>query len=118
MNPTAIGPRVSTHVLDTATGRPAAGVLVRLEHLDGAQVRLLAEAETDASGRIADLVEGGIRPGWYRLSYDPRAYLRDLPRGPRFLGRVMIEFEAQAGEHHYHLPLLLAPYAATVYRGS
>jgi 5-hydroxyisourate hydrolase len=118
MSRTPLGPRLSTHVLDTAMGRPAAGVLVRLEHLDGAQVRLLAEAETDASGRIADLVEGGVSPGWYRLSYDPRAYLRDHARGSHFLGRVMIEFEAQAGEHHYHLPLLLAPYSATVYRGS
>ena len=118
MSAAPIGPRLSTHVLDTAMGRPAAGVVVRLEHLDGAQVRLLGEAETDASGRIADLVEGGVTPGWYRLSYDPRAYLRDHSHGPRFLGRVMIEFEVQPGEHHYHVPLLLTPHSATVYRGS
>lgn len=92
---------VSTHVLDTAAGRPAAGVRVEL-WADGA---LVAAGETDADGRIGDLAE--TPPGAYSLVF--------FPPSP-FYRRVELEVELEDG--HYHLPLLIAPYGCASYRGS
>ena len=92
---------LSTHVLDTAAGRPAAGV--RVELFQAAE--LVAAAETDADGRIGQLAE--VAPGAYRLVFHPPS---------PFFRRV--ELEVQLGEGHYHVPLLVAPYSCTTYRGS
>ena len=92
---------ISTHVLDTANGRPAAGV--RVELYDGD--RLVGSAETDAEGRIRELADVG--PGTYRIVFHPPS---------PFFKRV--ELEVELGDGHYHVPLLVSPYACVTYRGS
>ncbi len=92
---------LSTHVLDTERGRPAAGVRVELLRGDD----LVAERETNADGRVPDLAD--VEPGRYRLVFHPPS---------PFFSRV--ELELELGDGHYHVPLLLAPYSCTTYRGS
>jgi 5-hydroxyisourate hydrolase len=99
---------LSTHVLDTARGEPAAGVPVRLER-DGATV---AESVTDAGGRVRDL--GPVTAGCYRLVFDTAAYL-----GPgAFFPSVSVDFAVEVADRHYHVPLLLSPFGYSTYRGS
>jgi 5-hydroxyisourate hydrolase len=105
---------LSTHVLDVERGVPAAGVPIALFRGD----RTLAQAETNAEGRIADLTGGSVEPGTYRLDFDVAAYFARLERAAPFLQRVSIEFEVHGTDTHYHVPLLLSPYACTSYRGS
>jgi len=93
---------ISTHVLDTGRGEPARGV--RVELFRGPE--LVAEGKTDDDGRIRDLAEA--EAGTYRLVFHP-----DSP----FFGRVEAEIRIEPGRH-YHVPLLLSPYACTIYRGS
>ncbi len=93
---------LSTHVLDTGQGRPAAGVQVELFRDD----QLLASGQTDGDGRIADLAEG-LEPGNYRLVFRPPSV---------FFQRVELEVTLVAG--HYHVPLLVSPYSCASYRGS
>jgi 5-hydroxyisourate hydrolase len=113
-----LGPRLSTHVLDTERGRPAPGVVVTLDRLTVAGAARVARATTDDGGRIADLVDGGLEPGTYRLIFDTGAYLVTQGHSRPFLNRLAVEFETEADAHHYHIPLLLAPFSATTYRGS
>ena len=93
---------VSTHVLDTERGRPAAGVRVELFRGDD----LVGAGETNEDGRIADLAGGEIDAGSYRLVFRPSS---------PFFRRVELELVLERG--HYHVPLLLAPYSCTTYRG-
>jgi 5-hydroxyisourate hydrolase len=93
---------LSTHVLDTARGRPASAVRVELFRGEA----LLAAAETDDDGRIGEL-GSELEPGRYRLVFHPPS---------PFFRRI--ELELELGEGHYHVPLLLAPYSCTTYRGS
>ena len=108
--------QVTTHVLDTALGRPAAGVAVTLDaHDDGAWLPLAAGV-TDRDGRIADLGPGAVPPGRYRLTFDTGAYFRATgQRG--FHPEVVVVFEVADDDHH-HVPLLLSPFAYSTYRGS
>ena len=108
------GPTLSTHVLDTERGVPAAGVVVELSQAG----RSLARAETDADGRIHDLAGGALGEGMYQLAFEVAAYFEALGRPAPFLRRVSIDFHARAADRHYHVPLLLSPYACTSYRGS
>ena len=96
---------VSTHVLDVATGKPAAGVRVTL----GTRTLL-----TDAQGRIADLSGGGINPGAYRLLVEVGAYFGSVPH---LFETITLELQLTEGRH-YHVPLLIAPYSCTTYRGT
>jgi 5-hydroxyisourate hydrolase len=105
---------LSTHVLDIERGLPAVGVPIGLFR-DTAR---LALAETNADGRIADFAGGSLSPGIYRLEFDIAAYYHAQGRPAPFLQRVTIEFEARATDRHYHVPLLLSPYACTSYRGT
>ena len=93
---------ISTHVLDTEKGAPASGVRVQLLRGD----ELLAERETDDDGRVRDLAD--VEPGTYRLVFHP---------GSPFFRRIEAEIEIEPGRDH-HVPLLLSPYACTIYRGS
>lgn len=102
---------LSTHVLDIERGSPAAGVPVAL--FQGAHQ--LATDETNADGRIPHLAS--VAAGAYRLEFDVAAYFARGGRAAPFLRRVSIEFEL-GSEAHYHVPLLVSPYACTSYRGS
>jgi 5-hydroxyisourate hydrolase len=92
---------ISTHVLDTSRGGPAAGVRVEL-YRDG---ELVASRETDADGRIRDLAD--VEPGIYRLVFHPPS---------PFFRRV--ELELELGDADYHVPLLVSPFGCATYRGS
>ncbi len=108
---------VSTHVLDTGLGRPAAGVPVRLSRADailGADV-LLGEGTTDADGRITDF-EQGLEPGTYQLWFDVAAYAEASGQSI-FFPEVTVTFTI-TDERHHHVPLLLSPFAYSTYRGS
>jgi 5-hydroxyisourate hydrolase len=109
----SLGPTLSTHVLDTERGVPAAGVPVELSQAG----RCLARAQTDADGRIGDLGGGPLDTGEYQIAFDVAAYFAAQGRAAPFLRRVTLEFLVSGGGH-YHVPLLLAPYACTSYRGS
>jgi 5-hydroxyisourate hydrolase len=95
---------LSTHVLDTASGRPASGVAVSLEK-DGA---VISRGVTDGDGRIAQLA-GSLQPGRYRLVFDLEVN--------NFFRRVALDVEI-GSESKYHVPLLVTPFAVTSYRGS
>jgi 5-hydroxyisourate hydrolase len=115
--------RLTTHVLDTATGRPAAGLKVELFRLDGESARRVASVSTNGDGRCdRPLLEGAeLLPGRYELAFHVGDYLRAggaaLPEPP-FLDVVPIRFGIAAGDQHYHVPLLVSPYAYATYRGS
>ena len=110
---------VSTHVLDATSGRPAAGLGVALAARDGA-VRdggawtELARAETDADGRIGRFPGGDLAAGVYQLTFETEGYLAV----PTFYPVVVIVFRITDAAAHYHVPLLLSPYAYSTYRGS
>lgn len=111
-------PSISTHVLDTERGEPAEGVPVALARWDGSRLVRLAEAETNADGRIADLLGGPLEPGGYQIIFDVAAYFRELDGDVPFLSRVAIDFEITDDTRHYHVPLLLSRYSCSSYRGS
>jgi 5-hydroxyisourate hydrolase len=96
---------VSTHILDVASGKPAGGIRVTLG------TRTLT---TDAEGRIADLSGGGINPGAYRLLVEVGAYFGGAPH---LFETITLELKLTEGRH-YHVPLLIAPYSVTTYRGT
>jgi 5-hydroxyisourate hydrolase len=110
---------LTTHVLDTMHGRPAAGVAVRLSR--GGQT--LAETTTNSDGRCdAPLLDvDSMAAGAYRLEFDVGAYYRglgvSLPE-PAFLDTVALEFGIADQTAHYHVPLLVSPFAYSTYRGS
>jgi 5-hydroxyisourate hydrolase len=105
---------LSTHVLDIELGMPAVGVHVSLFRGEDR----LAESETGEAGRIADLGGGDLEPGTYRLVFDVADYLTAQARLAPFLRRVSLEFQVDADQPHYHVPLLMTPYACTSYRGA
>jgi hydroxyisourate hydrolase len=106
---------LSTHVLDTARGEPAAGVPVTLEHLDGDTWREIAAGRTDGDGRLRDWVSPArFVVGRYRLVFDTEAYLGE----GAFFPTAVVVFQVSAPDRHLHVPLLLSPYGLTTYRGS
>jgi 5-hydroxyisourate hydrolase len=110
---------ISTHVLDTSRGRPAAGVKVRLEILRSVEGwSLLSQGVTDEDGRIKQFVSGEVRldPGTYRLVFSLAQYFRSLNQ-PSFYPEISVTFLMEAGEH-YHVPLLISPFGYSTYRGS
>ncbi len=106
---------VSTHVLDTAQGRPARGVAVVLEHALGDPI--LATEVTDDYGRVAEVGPDPLEPGTYRLRFSTGAYFADLGLDG-FYPEVCITFEVTEPGEHYHIPLLLSPFGYSTYRGS
>jgi 5-hydroxyisourate hydrolase len=115
--------KLTTHVLDTMNGCPAAGMRVRLYSLAAGQATLLKELMLNGDGRAdAPLLEGGaLRVGAYRLEFDVAPYFRArgaaLPEPP-FLGTVPLDFGLSDAGAHYHVPLLASPWAYSTYRGS
>ena len=102
---------LSTHVLDAASGLPAAGVPVRLER-DGVVV---ATAVTDADGRVREL--GEPTAGTWRITFDTGAYFEATGQ-QGFYPEVVVAFTVTEPERHHHVPLLLSPFAYSTYRGS
>lgn len=105
---------ITTHVLDTAAGRPAAGVPVTLEKQTGDRWNQVASATTNDDGRVRDWMSGPLEPGTFRITFDTGAY----SGGRGFYPYVSIVFTIEQGAEHYHVPLLLSPYGYTTYRGS
>lgn len=110
---------ITTHVLDTMRGLPAVGIAVLLERATDGAMETIARGITDSDGRIRDLltVDQALSPGTYRLSFDTGAYFT-ATGVEGFYPEVSIVFTAREGETHYHVPLLLSPYAYSTYRGS
>jgi 5-hydroxyisourate hydrolase len=115
--------RLSTHVLDTMNGKPAAGVRVELFALEGETRRPLAQATTNADGRTDQPLLAGdaFATGVYELVFHLGAYFRAagaaLP-SPAFLETVPVRFGIAEPGGHYHVPLLVSPFAYSTYRGS
>ncbi|HSM29419.1 MAG TPA: hydroxyisourate hydrolase [Woeseiaceae bacterium] len=113
--------RLTTHILNTAEGCPAASVAVRLFAVDGER-RLVASTVSNADGRTDEaLLEGdAMKSGCYELEFDIGPYFaaRRMATGePAFLDTVVVRFSVAAGEH-YHVPLLASPWSYSTYRGS
>ena len=109
---------ITTHVLDTANGRPAAGVPVTLERLREGDWAEIARGETNEDGRIADwLAPGPQEAGTYRITFNTGAWF--AARGETgFYPSVPVVFELTAPDEHHHVPLLLNPFGYSTYRGS
>jgi 5-hydroxyisourate hydrolase len=103
--------RISTHVLDLSTGRPAAGVKVSLRR----EGRLVGARVTDADGRVVNLADEPLQPGAYRLEFEVGEYFGEREH---LFTRIGYEFELPASVGHYHIPLLISPFSSTTYRGS
>jgi len=109
---------ISTHVLDTALGRPAAGVPVVLERADGQHWLTCASTVTDPDGRCPNLLPlAHVTAGRFRLTFATAAYFAQL-RQPTLYPEVSITFNVAADRSSYHIPLLLSPFGYTTYRGS
>ncbi len=106
---------ITTHVLDTSLGRPAAGIRVELEY-GGA---LIGSGVTNADGRVRDLLPEGaaLSEGVYRLTFAVGDYFAKASRAS-FYPEVVVTFRLGGAEEHYHVPLLLSPFGYTTYRGS
>ena len=107
-------PTISTHVLDTERGVPAAGVRVTLSRLgvgEGGAMRM-TQALTDGDGRVRDLLERPMQAGDYRLEFDV------AHEDGSFFTKIAVDIRVEDAERSYHVPLLLAPFSMTTYRGS
>jgi 5-hydroxyisourate hydrolase len=109
--------QITTHVLDSTIGRPAAGVAVELHVRDGAGWHLIGTGTTDADGRAKQLAPASVPNGEYRLRFDTGAWFagREIPT---FYPEVQLTFLVEEEGRHYHVPLLLSPFAYSTYRGS
>lgn len=109
---------ITTHVLDLARGRPAAGVAVTLERsgADGAWIELGA-AVTDANGRTGDLARAAVETGIHRLVFQTGAYFA-AQSVAAFHPSIAVSFEIVDPAQHHHVPLLVAPFGYSTYRGS
>ena len=108
---------ITTHVLDTSRGRPAAGVPVVLERAVDSGWQSVGRGTTDADGRVRDLLASPPEVGRYRLSFDTGAYFNAIGE-TGFYPEVSVTFVVGRGEEHYHVPLLLSPFGYSTYRGS
>lgn len=111
---------ITTHVLDTTAGKPAAGIPVHLEIQDpSGEWRKLASGTTDSDGRASNLMGGGktIDPGTYRLTFETASYFQSRST-KSFYPFVSIVFRIEDSSSHYHVPLLLSPFGYSTYRGS
>ena len=118
-NPPAKRTPISTHVLNTASGKPAAGVAVVLQYQAEKNWEDLGRGLTDLQGRAADLYlsKKPFQAGTYRLVYETGVYFKGLGT-KTFFPQVEIIFEVEKTDEHYHVPLLLSPFGYSTYRGS
>jgi len=115
---------LSTHVLDTMHGTPAAGMQVALYTTQDETATLVKRFVLNKDGRNPDGMlydHASLKPGTYRLVFDVAGYFKDrgvaLPE-PNFLNRVSLDFGVAHADHHYHVPLLVSPWSYSTYRGS
>jgi hydroxyisourate hydrolase len=110
-------PTISTHVLDLAGGEPAPGIAIALFRLtDDGTPELISELETDADGRIGDLLDGNdLEEGDYQLAFDVAGYSDDPDA---FFQSLAVALRVTDTDRSYHVPLLLSPYGMSTYRGS
>lgn len=112
---------ITTHVLDTATGRPAAGLAITLERLaseGGGGFVAIGSGVTDADGRVRDLLgKGELTAGEYRIRFETGDYFKKTGRAG-FYPRVEVAFTVTEPQSHHHVPLLLSPFGYSTYRGS
>lgn len=114
---------LTTHVLDTALGRPAAGMGITLYRIDGEIRTRCAQMRTNADGRTDTpiLPVADFQTGTYELVFEAGAYLDSIgspPEEPRFLDIIPLRFGISDADAHYHVPLLLSPFGYSTYRGS
>ena len=110
-------PTISTHVLDTERGAPAAGIRVTLYRLDvGAAPIRMTQALTDDDGRVRDLLGRPLAAGAYRLEFDVARGVDE--EAAAFFTKMSVDVAIEDTSRSYHVPLLLAPYSMTTYRGS
>lgn len=108
---------ITTHVLDTGSGKPAAGVAVTLDMLDAGRWVRIAAGATDDDGRAKSLGPDRLDSGTYRLGFDTGAYYAAAGT-ETFFPEVSLIFAVSRAQSHYHVPLLLSPFAYSTYRGS
>ena len=111
---------ITTHILDTSKGRPAAGVQVLLEFRgEGGDWHSISRGTTDLDGRLKTLYpeRRPMTPGVYRLTFDTEGYF-ETQGVAAFYPEVVVVFETAPSETHYHVPLLLSPYGFSTYRGT
>jgi 5-hydroxyisourate hydrolase len=106
---------ITTHVLDAVLGKPATGIVVRLEERRGDLWNVIASGITDGDGRCRDLAQDA-KKGVYRLTFETRAYLARIGRDSIY-PEISITFTC-TGKEHFHLPVLLSDNSYTTYRGS
>ena len=107
---------LSTHVLDVAQGRPASGVKVELYRVGSSRTHV-ATATTDADGRIAAPFGGTLETGWYELVFSVGSYFAGAGTESLY-DDIPVRFRIDAGAERYHIPLLIAPWGYSTYRGS
>ncbi len=109
---------ITTHVLDTAAGRPGRGIAIELERIEGTTWQLVGGGVTDDDGRLRTLTpQGPVTPGTYRIRFQTGAYF-SANGVVGFFPVVEIQFVVADGAQHYHVPLLLSPFGFSTYRGS
>ena len=111
---------ITTHILDTARGRPAAAVQVLLEFRgESGDWQSISRGTTDLDGRLRTLYPDAkpLMPGVYRLTFDTGRYFEAVGASA-FYPEVVVVFETLPGEQHYHVPLLLSPFGFSTYRGT
>lgn len=108
---------ITTHILDASQGRPATAVKVALYRADGAGYTLIDEKHTDSDGRIKNFAIDTFSTGDYQLIFHVQDYFQHNNTAC-FYPRVTIDFSVNEATQHYHVPLLISPYAYSTYRGS
>lgn len=109
---------ITTHVLDTARGRPAAGLKIELHLKSGENWNSLGAGVTDENGRCGSLLgEAPLAAGMYRLTFHAGPYFRQL-QVESFYFDIPVIFEVKDESSHYHVPLLISPFGYSTYRGS
>jgi 5-hydroxyisourate hydrolase len=109
---------ITTHVLDTARGMPAAGLEVMLELRHASDWSPIGRTTTDGQGRVTAFSDAPLAVGIYRLTFDTGAYHRDQGIGAPFFPEVRIVFTVRDASVHHHVPLLLSPFGYSTYRGT
>lgn len=111
--------QITTHILDTALGKPAQGVSVRLSLWEAGQWQVLAQGVTNSDGRVVGLLpnEQILTAGRYQIHFALESYLQSMQQ-PIFYPYAEIVFQITGEGQHYHIPLLLSPFGYSTYRGS